>query len=137
MHLCLSEVQMFPYMHEMQNSCILQKKNYVLHTAPNFIPSGLTLVSTTPTTLTLNWTVPSPSPDADGYVIYLMRSSGSVKALKIVGGSVNEHILEGLTPCTSYTISIRAYQDILGPESQPLLVRTNACEGKYFSNMSR
>ena len=100
-------------------------------TAPNFNPSGLTLVSTSPTSITITWTVPSTSPDADGYVLYYASGSGPDMSVKIVGGSVSEHTIEGLTPDTTYTISIRAYQDILGPASETVIVMTNATEGTH------
>ena len=77
----------------------------------------------------MNWSVPSPPPDADGYVIYFASGSGPVMSLKVKGGSINEHTLEGLTPSTLYTISIRAYQDILGQASDNIIVMTNASEG--------
>ena len=100
-------------------------------TAPNFVPSKLTSISTSSTSMTVNWSLPStpPPPDADGYVIYYASSSGPGMSVKIMGGSVNEHTLEDLTPATSYTISIRAYQDILGPASETIIVMTNASEG--------
>ena len=100
-------------------------------TAPNFIPFDLTLFSTSSTTVTLNWTVPTTSPDADGYVLYCTMASGNGPGMaqKVVGGDVTECTLEGLTPNTLYTISIRAYQDILGPASGQIAVMTNASEG--------
>ena len=39
-----------------------------------------------------------------------------------VGGDVKETTLDGLIPVTSYLITVRAYQDILGPPSIPLNV---------------
>ena len=79
--------------------------------------------------MTVNWSVPSTPPDADGYVIYYASASGPGMSVKIMGGSVTEHTLEGLTPRTLYNISIRAYQDILGPASETIIVMTNASEG--------
>ena len=37
-----------------------------------------------------------------------------------VGGDVKETTLDGLIPGISYSITVRAYQDILGPPSIPL-----------------
>ena len=37
-----------------------------------------------------------------------------------VGGDVKETTLDGLIPGTSYSITVRAYQDILGPPSTTL-----------------
>ena len=98
-------------------------------TAPNFIPSNLTSISTSSTNVTLSWTVPATAPDADGYVIYYRATSGPEMSEKIVGGDISDYTLEGLTPGTQYTISIRAYQDILGPASTQIDVMTNATEG--------
>ena len=54
--------------------------------------------------------------DADGYVVYY---NGTAKL--VVGGDVKETTLDGLIPGTSYSITVRAYQDILGPPSTPLI----------------
>ena len=39
---------------------------------------------------------------------------------KVEGGDVKETTLDGLIPGTSYSITVRAYQDILGPPSTTL-----------------
>ena len=39
---------------------------------------------------------------------------------KVEGGDVKETTLDGLIPVTSYSITVRAYQDILGTPSIPL-----------------
>ena len=44
---------------------------------------------------------------------------------KVEGGDVKEITLDGLIPVTSYSITVRAYQDILGPPSIPLNVTIN------------
>ena len=43
---------------------------------------------------------------------------------QVNGSSVNETTLNGLIPGTTYNITIRAYQDLLGPASEPLSVFT-------------
>ena len=45
----------------------------------------------------------------------------------IVGGDIKETTLDGLVPNMSYSITVRAYQDIIGPPSTRLDV------GKYFT----
>ena len=105
-------------------------------TAPNFIPSGLSLVSTSPTSITVAWTVPSALPDADGYILYYASGDGPDMSVNVVGGSVSEHTIEGLTPNTFYNISIRAYQDILGPASQEIVIKTNSSEGTLLMKSS-
>ena len=58
--------------------------------------------------------------DADGYVVYY---NGAAK--QVVGGDVKETTLDGLIPGTSYSITVRAYQDILGPASTALNAATD------------
>ena len=50
--------------------------------------------------------------DADGYVVYYNST-----AKQVIGGDMKETTLDGLTPGTNYFITVRAYQDILGPPS--------------------
>ena len=57
--------------------------------------------------------------DADGYVVYYNGTA------KLVGGDMKETTLDGLIPQTSYSITVRAYQDILGPPSTTLNTATN------------
>ena len=79
--------------------------------------------------MTVKWSVPSTPPDADGYVIFYANGSGPGMSVKVLGGIVNQHTIEGLTPATLYSISIRAYQDILGPASETIAVMTNTSKG--------
>ena len=94
--------------------------SYVILSAPGFTPS-LTLVNKTATTITVNWT-PIPS-DADGYVVDVTSDIHTVTH-QVKGGSQNEITLKGLIPATTYNITIRAYQDILGPASNVISVQT-------------
>ena len=43
---------------------------------------------------------------------------------QVNGSSVSETTLNGLVPGTTYNITVRAYQDLLGPASQLLSVET-------------
>ena len=83
----------------------------------------------------MKWSVPSTLPDADGYVIYYASGSQPGKSVKFMGGSVSEHTLVDLTPGTLYNISIRAYQDILGPASDTIGVMTNASQGMLLRHL--
>ena len=96
--------------------------SYVILSAPGFTPSPPTLVNKTATTITVSWT-PVPS-DADGYVINATSDTHTVTQ-QVKGGSQSEIILSGLIPVTTYNITIRAYQDILGPASNVISVQTN------------
>ena len=44
---------------------------------------------------------------------------------QVKGGSQNKIILKGLIPATTYDITVRAYQDILGPASNAISIQTN------------
>ena len=83
--------------------------------APSSAPSTLSVVSVCATSVTVNWTYDTN--DADGYVVYY---NNGVK--KVEGGHMNETTLDGLIPGTNYSITVRAYQHILGPPSTPLML---------------
>ena len=60
--------------------------------------------------------------DADGYVVYYNTSTESTSAVDV--GNVTQYTLGGLVPHRNYTITVRAYQDLLGPASEELEVAT-------------
>ena len=95
--------------------------SFVILLAPGFTPSPPTLVNKTATTITISWT-PVPS-DADGYIVNATSGTHTVTQ-EIKGGSQNEMTLKGLIPVTTYNITVRAYQDILGPASNTISVQT-------------
>ena len=95
--------------------------SYLILSAPGFTPSPPTIVNKTATTITISWT-PVPS-DADGYVVNVSSDTHTVTQ-QVKGGSQNEMTLKGLIPATSYDITVRAYQDILGPASNAINVQT-------------
>ena len=95
--------------------------SYVILSVPGFTPSLPTLVNKTATTITVSWT-PVPS-DADGYVVNVTSDTHTVTQ-QIKGGRQNEMTLNGLIPATTYNITVRAYQDILGPASNAISVQT-------------
>ena len=95
--------------------------SYVTLSAPGFTLSPLTLVKKTATTITVSWTsVPS---DADGYVVNVTSNTHTVTQ-QVKGGSQNEITLKGLIPATTYNVTVRAYQDILGPASNVINIQT-------------
>ena len=95
--------------------------SYVILSAPGFIPSPPTLVNKTATTITVSW-IPVPS-DADGYVVNA-TSDTHIVTQQVKGGSQNEMTLKGLIPSTTYNITIRSYQDILGSASNIISIQT-------------
>ena len=88
--------------------------------APSSSPTSITVVSTTTTSITVNWMYDTS--DADGYVVYYNGTA------KLVEGDMKETTLNGLIPGTSYSITVRAYQDILGP---PSTIYTTTENGKF------
>ena len=95
--------------------------SYVILLAPGFTPSLPTLINKTATTITVSWT--PVSSDADGYVVNAASDTHTVPQ-QVEGGSQNEMTLKGLIPATTYNITVRAYQDILGPASNAISVQT-------------
>ena len=95
--------------------------SYIILSAPEFTPSPSILVNKTATTITISWT-PVPS-DADGYVVNATSNTHTVTQ-QVKGGSQNVMTLKRLIPGTTYNITIRAYQDILGPASNKTSVQT-------------
>ena len=94
----------------------------VILSAPKFTPSPPTLVNKTATTITVSWR-PVPS-DANGYVVNA-TSNTHIVTQQVKGISQNEMTLKELIPLTTYNITVRAYQDILGPASNVISVQTN------------
>ena len=60
-----------------------------------------------PTSIAVNWITIS---DANGYVVYVNDA-----AYIVTGGDSANYTVDGLVPGTDYSITVRAYQDILGP----------------------
>ena len=87
-------------------------------TAPSSAPTIL-LVNKSSTSITVNWRA---IPDADGYVVYVDDAVYDIFE--------NDTTVTNLIPVTNYSITVRAYQDILGPVSTPLNVTTD--DGKYM-----
>ena len=87
---------------------------------PAFTPT-LTEISKTGTTITVGWTINST--DADGYVVNTTSETHTVTR-KVKGGNQGTTTLEELKEATTYNITIRAYQDILGPVSNTISVQT-------------
>ena len=96
--------------------------------APSSSPSIPTLVSSTLTSITINWTYPAGVSDVDGYVV--IASSVNDYRIGLVNTSdVTTTTLSGLLAGTTYNITVRAYQDILGPPSDVLVITT--LDGKH------
>ena len=95
---------------------------FVNYLAPSSSPSIPSLVNKTLTTITINWTYPNIS-DVIGYVVNANHFSDYV--MKQCNSS--QTALNGLLPGTTYNITVRGYQDILGPPSDVLISTTLDC----------
>ena len=76
------------------------------------------------TSVTISWTAVNAS-DADGYVVYSTQVPFNVNTTAVDVGNVTQYTLEGMVPGNRYTITVRAYQDLLGPQGEsvsPLIV---------------
>ena len=119
--------------HTIRISTIVIKGNFITYgyyiiiimLAPSSSPTDITVVSGTTTSVTVNWMYDTS--DADGYMVYY---NGTAKRIE---GEDKETTLDGLIPGTTYSITVRAYQDILGPPSTTLTATTG--DGKYSNNM--
>uniref|UniRef100_A0A1X7T9D2 Fibronectin type-III domain-containing protein n=1 Tax=Amphimedon queenslandica TaxID=400682 RepID=A0A1X7T9D2_AMPQE len=105
----------------------------VIVKVPATAPS-LTEVNKTTTTITVSWTAVDSS-DADGYVVNVTSGTDTVQTVQVEGSSNNTITLDGLRELTTYSITVRAYQQLLGPASSAISVFTHICqqEGIYLA----
>ena len=90
---------------------------------PSTAPSSFTEVNKTATTITLSWTALDSS-DADGYVVNVTSDTDTVQTVQVEGSSNNTITLNGLRGGTTYSITVRAYQQLLGPAGSAISVET-------------
>ena len=74
------------------------------------------MLSKTTTTITISWTALDSS-DADGYVVNVTSDTDTVQTVQVEGSTNNTITLNGLNIETNYSITVRAYQQLLGPAS--------------------
>ena len=60
--------------------------------------------------------------DADGYIVYFEQLSEddplhATNTTAVDVGNTTQYTLSGVIPKCTYSITVRAYQDLLGPES--------------------
>uniref|UniRef100_A0A1X7UGR7 Fibronectin type III domain-containing protein n=1 Tax=Amphimedon queenslandica TaxID=400682 RepID=A0A1X7UGR7_AMPQE len=92
------------------------RNRYIFVRAPATAPSSLTEVNKTATTITVSWTALDSS-DVDGYVVNVTNDTDTVQTVQVEGSSNNTITLNGLRVLTTYSITVRAYQQLLGPAS--------------------
>ena len=96
---------------------------HFVYLVPETAPSSLTEVNKTATTITVSWTALDSS-DADGYVVNVTSDTDTVQTVQVEGSSNNTITLNGLREGTTYSITVRAYQQLLGPASSTNNVQT-------------
>ena len=95
---------------------LILPKIIVFLIVPATAPSYLTEVNKTATTITVSWTALNSS-NADGYVVNVTSDTDTVQTVQVEGSSNNTITLNGLRGGTTYNITVRAYQQLLGPAS--------------------
>ena len=68
--------------------------------------------------------------DADGYVVYasIQYTSSHLSSAIDVGNRTQHTLVSKPPPLYGYNITVRAYQDLLGPASEPMLIPTIDCK---------
>ena len=94
-----------------------------IYIVPAIAPSSLTEVNKTTTTITVSWPALDSS-DADGYVVNVTSDTDTVQTIQVEGSSNNTITLNGLNIETTYSITVRAYQQLVGPASSTISVQT-------------
>lgn len=91
--------------------------------APTSNPVSLTLINKTLTSISISWAIPDGGrSDADGYTVN--ASSYSVGSIIKTVFDTTQTTFTGLLPGQTYNITVRAFQDLLGPASDVLSVIT-------------
>ena len=101
---------------------ITSTRIYKFFIVPSSAPT-VTSINKTATTITVNWTALDSS-DADGYVVNVTSDTDTVQTVQVEGSSNNTITLNGLRVGTTYNITVRAYQQLLGPASSKISVQT-------------
>ena len=83
----------------------------------------VSILSKTDTTITVSWAA-FDSSDADGYVVNVTSDTDTVQTVQVEGSSNNTITLKELQRRTTYNITVRAYQQLLGPASSTITVQT-------------
>uniref|UniRef100_A0A1X7U7N8 Fibronectin type-III domain-containing protein n=1 Tax=Amphimedon queenslandica TaxID=400682 RepID=A0A1X7U7N8_AMPQE len=97
-------------------------------TAPSF-----TEVNKTATTITVSWTALDSS-DADGYVVNVSNFTDTIQIVQVEGSSNNTIPMNGWNLETTYSITVRAYQQLLGPATVFILCQQESIYMAYNEN---
>ena len=105
----------------------------LFETVPATAPPSLIVVNKKATSITVSWTALDSS-DADGYAVNVTSDTDTVQTVQVKGSSNDTITLNGLNIATTYSITVRAYQQLLGPaniftycqqDNESILIFTN------------
>ena len=99
---------------------LLKHNGFIMYSVPASAPSNLNVISKTARTISLEWTRLN---DADGYAVYVINDTDTVQRVQLVG-NCNSITVTGLRGSTTYNITVRAYQQLVGPASNTITVET-------------
>ena len=77
------------------------------------------MIGKTTTSITVSWTALDSS-DADGYVVNVTSGTDTVQIVQLERSSDNAVTINFLRGGTTYSITVRAYQQLLGPASSTI-----------------
>ena len=86
------------------------------------LATEISAIKMTIDTIYVNWTALDSS-DADGYVVNVTSDTDTVQTVQVEGSNNNTITLNGLRGGTTYSIIVRAYQQLLGPASSTISVQ--------------
>ena len=90
--------------------------SFTFSLVPATAPSSLTEGNKIATIIIVSWAALNSSA-ADGYVVNVTSDTDTVQTVQVEGSSNNTITLNGLNIETTYSITVRAYQQLLGPAS--------------------
>ena len=103
-------------------------------TVPKLPPQNVTVTSTDPASLTVNWELPSELSHhgpITGHVIQYTRVGSNDKISKDVDSGTT-HTISGLVACTEYSVSVATKTASgTGPYSEPEVVQISGKDGKF------
>uniref|UniRef100_A0A1X7SM66 Uncharacterized protein n=1 Tax=Amphimedon queenslandica TaxID=400682 RepID=A0A1X7SM66_AMPQE len=97
--------------------CVLDNPSARTRTFTIKVPATappLTEVNKTANTITVSWTALDSS-DADGYVVIVTSDTDTVQTVQVKGSSNNTITLDKMNTKPSFSLTVRAYQELLGP----------------------
>ena len=83
----------------------------------------MTLGTRSAHSITVSWTALDSSV-AFGYVVYVTNDTNTVQRVQVEGSNNTVFAVTGLQGGTTYSVTVRAYQQLVGPPSNTITVQT-------------